>query len=440
MSVNTSWNAELWRLIALLTVTIILGLIFDHVFLFLTIVLLGYLTWTFFNLRNMYRWLAVGKKFSPPNSAGIWGELYTEIYKLQKRNKKRQKRLVSLLARFRETTEAMPDGVVVMQANGTIEWWNDVGSKLLQLNYPQDVGQRITNLVRNPEFHNFYQRADQDEIFHMPAPGDVNKTIAIQITPYGQHQSLLTARDVTLLERVEQIRRDFVANISHELRTPLTVMTGFLENMASESVEQTEETKRSVELMQQQSKRMQRLVEDLMLLSKLENEHKPIKHEVVAVPKMLLSLKDEAEVVSGERKHKFSFEQDEDLYLYGDAKELESVFSNLVINAINYTPDEGKITIRWFEQDSVAVFEVKDNGIGIPGHHLARLTERFYRVDVARSRETGGSGLGLAIVKHALNRHSASLEIKSSVGKGTTFTCTFAAEAAVHKDKINQAV
>ena len=159
-----------------------MGLIFDQVFLFLSISLMGYLAWTLVNLRNMYRWLAIGKKYSPPTAAGIWGELYTEIYKLQKRNKKRQKRLVSLLARFRETTEAMPDGVVVMQANGTIEWWNDVGSKMLKLNYPQDVGQRITNLVRNPEFHNFYQRADPEEIFHIPAPGDSNSTIAIQVS------------------------------------------------------------------------------------------------------------------------------------------------------------------------------------------------------------------------------------------------------------------
>ncbi len=437
---NNSWNAEVWRLVALLTITVVLGFIFDQVFLFLSLALLGYLGWTLINLRNMYRWLAIGKNYSPPNAAGIWGELYTEIYKLQKRNKKRQKRLVNLLARFRETTEAMPDGVVVMQANGTIEWWNDVGSKLLKLNYPQDVGQRITNLVRNPEFHDFYQRADQDEIFHMSAPGDSNKTIAIQITAYGQDQSLLTARDVTLLERVEQIRRDFVANISHELRTPLTVMTGFLETMATDPQDQDADTQRSIKLMQQQSKRMYRLVEDLMLLSKLENEHKPIKHEVVAVPQMLVNLKEEAEVVSGARKHQIKLELDDELYLYGDAKELDSVFSNLVINAVNYTPDEGQITIKWYEKKSAAVFEVNDTGIGIPSHHLARLTERFYRVDVARSRETGGSGLGLAIVKHALNRHSAKLSIKSEVGRGTTFTCTFAKDATAHKDQIRQVV
>jgi two-component system phosphate regulon sensor histidine kinase PhoR len=436
---NNYWSAEVWRLAGLLAMAIIVGLLFDQVLLFLCIVLAGYLAWTLINLRHLHRWLASGKKYSPPTSAGIWGQLFTEIYRLQKRNKKRQRRLVSLLARFRETTEAMPDGVVVMQASGTIEWWNDVGGKLLDLKYPQDVGQRITNLVRNPEFHSFYQRADQDEIFHLPAPGDINKTIAIQITPYGQNQSLLTARDVTLLERVEQIRRDFVANISHELRTPLTVMTGFLEAMSSDDQEQDEETKRSIKLMQQQSKRMYRLVEDLMLLSKLENDQKPIKHEVVAVPQMLSILKEEAEMLSGDRGHVISLDVDEELNLYGDSKELDSAFGNLVINAVNYTPDKGTIRIKWHADEKGAHFEVKDSGIGIPRHHIPRLTERFYRVDVARSRETGGSGLGLAIVKHALNRHQAQLRIKSEVGRGSTFICDFPEDAIVRKDQTRAA-
>ena len=436
---KNSWNEEVWRLFAVLSLAVVLGLIFDQVLLFLSITLAGYLGWTMVNLRRLYRWLAKGKKYSPPRSTGIWEDLFTEIYRLQKRNKKRQKRLVSLLSRFRETTEAMPDGVVVMQSNGTIEWWNDVGSKLLDLKYPQDVGQRITNLIRNPEFLQFYQRADQDELFHFPAPGDSNKTISLQITPYGQDQSLLTARDVTLLERVEQIRRDFVANISHELRTPLTVMTGFLEAMDSDEQEQDEQTKRSIKLMQQQSKRMYRLVEDLMLLSKLENDQKAIKHEIVSVPQMLLTLKEEAEMVSGPRQHEITLEMDDNLFLYGDAKELDSAFSNLVINAVNYTPDNGQITIKWYEDKSGnAVFKVVDTGIGIPSHHIKRLTERFYRVDVARSRETGGSGLGLAIVKHALNRHSAKLEIKSEVGRGSEFSCIFNKDSVTHKSDIRQ--
>ena len=185
---------------------------------------------------------------------------------------------------------------------------------------------------------------------------------------------------------------------------------------------------------------MYRLVEDLMLLSKLENENKPIKHEVVTVPQMLATLKEEAEIVSGERQHQFVMDIDPELYIYGDAKELDSAFSNLVINAVNYTPEKGTVTMRWYEDERGAHFEVEDNGIGIPPHHIARITERFYRVDVARSRETGGSGLGLAIVKHALNRHDARLRITSDVGRGSTFSCDFPKESIVHKTESRQAI
>ena len=428
---NNSWLAEVWRLIGLISAAVILGLFFDRVWMFTTIVLFGYLVWTLHNLKYLQRWLVKGKKYSPPTSVGVWGELFTEIYRLQKRNKKRQKRLISLLARFRQTTEAMPDGVVVMQDNGTIEWWNEVGRKMLDLRYPQDVGQRVTNLIRIPEFLDFYERANPEEIFHLAAPGDANKVIAIQITPYGQNQSLLTARDVTLLERVEQIRRDFVANISHELRTPLTVMTGFLETMASDDSLHDEQTKRSLQLMQIQSKRMYHLVEDLMLLSKLENEQKPIKHEVVHVPAMLMNLKEEAQVLSGDKQHKITLDIDQELDIYGDSKELDSAFGNLIINAVNYTPEKGQIKIRWYADENGAHLEVDDSGIGIPSHHIPRLTERFYRVDVARSRESGGSGLGLAIVKHALNRHKSQLRVESEIGRGTCFICDFPLDTIV---------
>lgn len=437
---RNSWVAELWRVAGLLALAVVIGLIFDIVAIMLAITLAGYLGWMLHNLRHLWRWLVKGKKYSPPSSVGIWGDVFTEIYRLQKRNKKRHKRLVNLLNRFRETTEAMPDGVVVMQANGAIEWWNETGGKMLNLKYPHDVGQRITNLVRNPQFQQFYDTTEHDERFVFPAPGDGNKIISIRITPYGQDQSLLMARDVTLLERVEQIRRDFVANISHELRTPLTVMTGFLEAMASDEVIEEKTRKRSIELMQQQTKRMYRLVEDLMLLSKLENEQKPVKHEVVHVPQLLATLKEEAQVISSERAHQITVEADEDLYIYGDAKELDSAFSNLIINAVNYTPDKGSITIRWYRDDEGAHFEVSDTGIGIPPHHVARITERFYRVDVARSRETGGSGLGLAIVKHALNRHMAKLRIKSEVGRGSTFICDFPQDAIVNRNEAREAI
>jgi len=437
---NNSVIAELWRFAGLLLIAVFTGLLFGHVTLFLFLVTLGYLGWIFYNIWHLRRWLTIGRKYSPPNSSGVWEEIFTDIYRLQKRNKKRQKRLVKLLSRFRETTEAIPDGIVVMHANGVIEWWNEAAGNLLDLKYPQDVGQRITNLIRNPEFLAFTQRDELHEVLNLQAPGDKNKIIAIQVTPYGTDQLLLIARDVTLLQRVEQIRRDFVANISHELRTPLTVMSGFLETLSADDTIVDKNLRRSLELMKQQSKRMYRLVEDLMLLSKLENEQKPIKHEVVAVPQMLSTLKEEAQLVSGDRNHQVTLDADPDLYIYGDAKELDSAFSNLIINAVNYTPAGGAINIRWYADDSGAHMSVSDTGIGIPPHHISRITERFYRVDVARSRETGGSGLGLAIVKHALNRHEAGLRIDSEVGRGSTFICDFPRDAIVRKSDTREAI
>ncbi|MBI1424557.1 MAG: phosphate regulon sensor histidine kinase PhoR [Gammaproteobacteria bacterium] len=432
--------AEIWSLAGLLLVAFILGLVFGHVSLFMLVATLGYLGWTFYNLYHLRRWLAIGRKYHPPDSFGIWGDIFTEIFRLQRRNKKRQKRLVKLLGRFRETTEAMPDGVVVMQASGVIEWWNEAGGRLLDLKYPQDVGQRLTNLIRNPEFLSFIENNNRHEVLNFAAPADKNKIIAVQLTPYGMDQSLLIVRDVTILQRVEQIRRDFVANISHELRTPLTVMSGFLETLTGDDTITDKNLRRSLELMKQQSKRMYRLVEDLMLLSKLENEQRPVKHEVVAVPQLLTTLREEAMIISGDRNHQITLDVDLDLYLYGDSKELDSAFSNLVINAVNYTPTGGAINIRWYQDDTGAHLSVSDTGIGIPPHHLSRITERFYRVDVARSRETGGSGLGLAIVKHALGRHAAHLRIDSEVGRGSTFICDFPPEAMVNKSEAREAI
>jgi len=438
--VNNRWSAEIWSLAGLLLMASILGLIFGNVFLFLFIATFVYLAWTLYNLYHLHNWLEVGRKYHPPDSFGIWGDVFTGIFRLQRRNKKRQKRLVRLLSRFRESTEAMPDGVVVMQSNGPIEWWNEAGGRLLDLKYPQDVGQRLTNLIRNPEFLSFMHRHDKSEVLNFTAPSDKNKIIAVQLTPYGIDQSLLMVRDVTILQRTDQIRRDFVANISHELRTPLTVMSGFLETLTDDDTITDKNLKRSLELMKQQSRRMHRLVEDLMLLSKLENAQRPIKHEVVTVPQLLATLREEALIVSGDRHHGITLDVDQDLYIYGEAKELDSAFSNLVINAVNYTPTGGAINIRWYQDEDGAHFSVSDTGIGIPPHHLSRITERFYRVDVARSRETGGSGLGLAIVKHALNRHDASLRIDSEVGRGSTFICDFPEEAIVHKSDSREAI
>ncbi len=428
-----SWVEEFWRIIGLVGLAILFGSIFDHIAIALVLVLGSYLVWYLRNLRRLEMWLSNRRSSLPPPSLGIWEVIFTELYRSQKRHQKRQRRIVQLLSRFREVTEAMPDGVVVMRANGEVEWWNEIAGQLFGLNYPADAGQRLTNLVRNPGLHEFFQRGDSNELYTFSAPCDQEKNISVRITPYGNDQSLLIARDVTLLQRVDQIRRDFVANISHELRTPLTVMSGYLEILINEHVVADPQVKRAIELMQQQSKRMYRLVEDLMLLSRLENEQKQIKHDIVDVAQILSILREEAQIMSGDRQHKLSVEATPGLRIYGDAKELDSAFSNLVINALNYTPEGGKILLRWYQDENGAYFAVTDTGIGIPSQHIPRLTERFYRVDVARSRATGGSGLGLAIVKHALSRHNATLRIESEVGRGSTFICHFPPEAVVRQ-------
>ncbi len=428
-----SWVEEFWRIIGLVGLAILFGSIFDHIAIALVLVLGSYLVWYLRNLRRLEMWLSNRRSSLPPPSLGIWEVIFTELYRSQKRHQKRQRRIVQLLSRFREVTEAMPDGVVVMRANGEVEWWNEIAGQLFGLNYPADAGQRLTNLVRNPGLHEFFQRGDSNEFYTFSAPCDQEKNISVRITPYGNDQSLLIARDVTLLQRVDQIRRDFVANISHELRTPLTVMSGYLEILINEHVVADPQVKRAIELMQQQSKRMYRLVEDLMLLSRLENEQKQIKHDIVDVAQILSILREEAQIMSGDRQHKLSVEATPGLRIYGDAKELDSAFSNLVINALNYTPEGGKILLRWYQDENGAYFAVTDTGIGIPSQHIPRLTERFYRVDVARSRATGGSGLGLAIVKHALSRHNATLRIESEVGRGSTFICHFPPEAVVRQ-------
>ena len=425
-----TWVSELAQFLWLGAVAALIGLLVGHVSLALLLYTLAWLGWYFHNLRRLETWLRQGRKFTPPDARGLWGEVFNGLYRLQQRNRKRRKRLVKLLNRFRETTGAMPDGIIVLLPNGGIEWWNEAAERLLRLKYPQDVGQHLNNLIRHPDFVAFITGEMEDEDVTIPSPYDPQQRLNIRIIPYGKKQQLVLVRDVTLMERVEQMRRDFVANISHELRTPLTVLTGYLENL--ENGEHSPEVmRRAMQVMAQQTRRMRQLTEDLMLLSNLENRHEQ-RREKIDVNRMLASLLEEAQLVSGDRAHSISLEAEAGLMLLGDPRDLDSIVSNLVINAVNYTPPGGDIRIRWYrDEGGEAVFEVQDNGVGIPAHHIPRLTERFYRVDVARSRETGGSGLGLAIVKHALQRSGGQLEIESEVGRGSVFRARFPAELVV---------
>jgi len=429
-----NWTNELWRILTSLALALLFGWMNGHVTLTVLLVVTLWFASYFIRLVKLDRWLRFDRKQEPPHSTGLWGEAYTGIYRLQQRARKRNKRLINTINRFRETTAALPDGVVLLREEGEIEWWNAEAGRLLHLKYPQDVGLRLANLLRHPDMADFWQGDVLNESVLINSPYDDGIRISLRRVDYGNNQMLVIIRDVTLIEQLQQMRRDFVANISHELRTPLTVLSGYVESLLEEGSED-ERLQHTLRVMQQQTRRMQQLTEDLMLLSRYENNAQSRKQSVVNVPQLLISLKEQAQVLSGERQHTILLEADPELYLLGESRELDSIFTNLVVNAVNYTPGDGAIRIRWYEDASGAHFEVNDTGIGIASHHIPRLTERFYRVDAGRSRHSGGSGLGLAIVKHAMQRNRGTLRIDSEVGRGSTFICDFPAEIVRHPDE-----
>ncbi len=425
------WSAELRRLLVALLLAVVVGLPFGLVELFLLLTLAAYLGWHLRQLYRLYAWLHDGHTFHPPEAPGIWGDVFNLVYRSQLRNRKRKKRLTGLIKRFQEATAAMPDATVILDSDGGIEWFNGAAQPLLGLQPGRDVGQRILNLIRNPEFRRFLTLGAPNEPIRLPSPVDEQTILNFRVVPYGRDRRLLIARDVSQQQRLEQMRRDFVANVSHELRTPLTVVSGFLETLLDEREELPPHIRRSLSLMEQQSGRMSQIVEDLLLLSRLESGEHRSQREQVAVGAMLRMVEEGIAPLAAEKQHKLNFECDDSLWLYGSEKELYSAFSNLITNAVRYTPEEGEITVRWFRDDKGAHFEVQDTGQGIAPQHIPRLTERFYRVDVGRSRESGGTGLGLAIVKHVLNRHDATLRISSDINRGSTFRCDFPPEMIV---------
>ncbi|HKK14762.1 MAG TPA: phosphate regulon sensor histidine kinase PhoR [Gammaproteobacteria bacterium] len=418
------WLGELWRVIGLGFIALLVGLAAGHLTAVLFLGLALYLLWHLVQLYRLERWLNGNKRFHPPDAPGIWGDVSQHIYRLQQRNRKRKRKLGKMLNRFQEATEAMPDATVVLDAVGSIEWWNTAAEELLGLHYPRDVGQRLANLIRHPAFAEYLQREDYSDSVVFPLPHNDRRLVSVRVVPYGKNQRLVIARDISRMQQLEQMRRDFVANVSHELRTPLTVVSGYLESLEDDP-DCARVHGKSLGAMREQSERMARIVEDLLLLSRLETDEHPEPPAVVRVPGMLDDLCRDARRLSGAHNHQITLEADEGLWLKGHDNELRSAFSNLVFNAVRYTADGGDIRLRWYADEEGAHFEVRDTGIGIARHHIPRLTERFYRVDIGRSRQSGGTGLGLAIVKHVLLRHEGRLDIQSVPGRGSTFRCDF---------------
>jgi two-component system phosphate regulon sensor histidine kinase PhoR len=388
----------------------------------------GVLLLLFHHVRHvdrLVRWLQRPTPGKVPDGRGIWDYVFALLQRFERIQTRQHQQIAKTLARFRQAGRAHPDGVVILDADNRIEWCNDTAEAHFDLNVETDAGQPVTNLVRQPEFVVYVESGDYAHPVELRAPRGAGVVLSVQIVPYGDAQKLLLSRDITRLEKLETMRRDFVANVSHELRTPLTVLSGFLETIKELKLD-PKRSRDYLNLMTEQSTRMQRIVDDLLTLSTLESAPGPTFDERVRVAPLLDRLRAEAEALGG-GKHRIVLDAVPGFDLLGLENEIASAFGNLMSNAIRYTPAGGEVRLTWRATANEAEFAVQDTGIGIAPEHIPRLTERFYRVDRGRSRETGGTGLGLAIVKHILNRHQATLEIKSEPGKGSRFAARFPA-------------
>ncbi|MDA3132515.1 phosphate regulon sensor histidine kinase PhoR [Atlantibacter subterranea] len=413
-----SWKRLALELVLCCIPALILGAIFGYWAWFLLLAVTGLLVWHFWNLMRLSWWIWVDRSMTPPPGRGSWDPLLYGLHQMQLRNKKRRRELGNLIKRFRSGAESLPDAVILTTEEGNIFWCNGLAQQLLGLRWPDDNGQNILNLLRYPEFTNWLKGRQ----FTRPLNLVLNngRHLEFRVMPYSEEQLLMVARDVTQMHQLEGARRNFFANVSHELRTPLTVLQGYLEMMDDKPLEGPLREK-AIHTMREQTHRMEGLVKQLLTLSKIEAAPALVLNEQIDVPMMLRVVNREAQTLS-HKKHTLKFDVDNDLKVLGNDEQLRSAISNLVYNAVNHTPEGTAITVTWQRVPQGAKFSVQDNGPGISAEHIPRLTERFYRVDKARSRQTGGSGLGLAIVKHALSHHDARLEIESQPGKGTTFT------------------
>ncbi|WP_318496290.1 phosphate regulon sensor histidine kinase PhoR [Photobacterium leiognathi] len=428
-----SWKKLVWELILFYLPWIILGMIFGHLPWFLLAATWIQLIWHFHNQLKMSDWLWKDRSLTPPSGSGSWEPLFNGMYRLQQRNRRRRKELTTLIRRFRNGAESLPDAVVVFRSEGNIVWCNKLAQQLLGLRWPDDAGQPISNLLRSPDFVRYLSRQSFDTPLEITSPMNYDRTLELRIMRYTEGEYLMAVRDVSQLKQLEGMRRNFFANVSHELRTPMTVLQGYLEMSSDPDMLVGPMWDRAHGVMTEQLARMNALVEQLLTLSKIEAAPTIELEDEVDVPAMLDILEKEAVSLSGDKNQQISFDVDHSLKVLGDDDQLRSAISNLVYNAVKHTPVDADISVRWYRVANGARLEVTDSGEGIAAQHIHRLTERFYRVDKARSRETGGSGLGLAIVKHALSHHDSHLEIESELEKGSTFSFTLPSRLVADK-------
>jgi two-component system phosphate regulon sensor histidine kinase PhoR len=421
------WQRALYFPLTVLLVSLLIWSIFGALTaaLFFGAVILMRMLFTFRKLAALEYWSASPDSRIVPEDTGLWEDVFSRINKMMNKHREDREKHAIALHQMEQATSALPEGVAILDESDHIEWCNPLAEAHFGLDNVRDVGQQITYLARQPEFVQYLAVANFTTPLILRGTRQDDIVLSVKVVPYGINNKLLISRDITHLERIETMRRDFVANVSHELRTPLTVINGFVETLQDMPRLDNDMSRRALALMGEQTSRMEGLVNDLLTLSRLENSQNTLAEEVVDVPVLLQSLYQEGNALSS-GKHVLKLELESSAKVQGNAAELRSAFGNLVSNAVRYTPQSGDIVISWKAlDDGKVVFSVRDSGIGVAPEHIPRLTERFYRVDRSRSRETGGTGLGLAIVKHIVNRHQGYLEIVSEEGKGSTFSIIF---------------
>lgn len=418
-----SWLAAVGPIFMLVLLSAAVGGIYGRPLEAMILGLLGLIGFWLYQMQRVQLWLKEPKQ-APPDVYGIWGELLARIYVHQRKNMDDQSRLQSTVEYLQDSFAAIRDGVVMVDKQGVITWFNHAVEPMLGLRFPDDKGQTLTNLVRSPEFNRYFLATDYSSpLQYLATVGSEKTHLRVQIARFGEGHRVLFISDVSGAVKLEKIRRDFVANVSHELRTPLTVISGYLGTFLSNTEDVPERLLKPLQQMDQQAQRMESLLKDLLWLSRLESEKDANERKPLDCGSLLQELRDELReaypqstiVLNLQTEHK----------IYGNYRQLYSAISNLAINAIKYSPEGSPVTINWSQQGGEYLLQVRDAGIGIDSVHFARLTERFYRVDDSRNTATGGTGLGLAIVKHVAAAHGAQLRIESKLGKGSTFTLVF---------------
>lgn len=438
-----NWRSELNRLLALLFIAGSIGLFLGQVSLTMLIALCCYFLFNIYQLRRFNQWLSRDSSQSnsePPESIGLWGDIFDGIYRLQKQERRASSYLENIINKAQESSAALEIAVVMINKNNNLDWWNLASEKLLGLKYPKDKNQSVTNLIRDPRFAEYFHNENYTETLVIDGPGESNKILDFQIALFGEHERLMIVRDITQLHRLEVMRKDFVGNVSHELATPITVIKGYLEAILDNMGDLDSRWRKPVEQMCQQSLRMENIVRDLLMLSSLETNTLPKQQDQVNLQQLFSEIESDTRQMFTSKEHNFESHCDIQTIITCKRNELYSAISNLVVNAAKYTPSGGCIKLSAFPTDDVFNIVVEDNGMGIEEHHIPRLTERFYRVDSSRSSETGGTGLGLAIVKHILARHDAKLEIESVYSEGSRFICKLPLERASLSNEENNSI